>query len=213
MEAAADTGRPEKSLTPCPQARHYKFKFYGITTSLEGLRRSVRTTGDVGLWLLYFPWCMFYLIGPYCSDIHPFPNIARATTVHELGVALLESIYSCLLLRYREVGRELEGTKCEWPDWFEPPEVPVGTEGEMQRPAWWSRMTTLQREAVLLMSSPPVVLYPLPRVHGVSHAANTHHDCCLRFRPVGHCRLVLLGNSIFSSSAHCAQNDQICQLF
>lgn len=177
-------GKEPVSLTGCPQARHHEFQFYGNTTSLDSLRVAVRDHGDVQLWLRHFPWCLFYLTGPYCSDIHPFSSIAEAKTVHELGVALLESIYSCLLQPYREVGGRLEGNAGERPDWFRPRDPET---------SWWSCMTIPQKEAVLLLSSPPVVLYPSPHVHGVSHAANTHHDCCLRLRAVGHCGRWVLG--------------------
>jgi hypothetical protein len=174
---ATGTGRKSsKDPVRCPHARHYEFNFFGNDTPLENIRTSVRTTGDVQPWLQYFPWCMFHLIGHYRRDIHPFPNVARAATVHELGVALLEAIYSCLHMPYREVGEQLEGNAGEWPNWFKEHKA---------------TMTTNQRQAVLLLSSPPVVQYPAPRVHGVSHAGNTHHDCCLRLRAVGHCRWVL----------------------
>lgn len=176
--ASAVVRKSAKDLVSCPDARHYQFRFFGNKTTLEDLKTSVRTTGDVQSWLQYFPWCLFYLIGQYRPDIHPFPSIAQATTVHELGVALLESIYGCLRKPYREVGKNLEDNAEEWPDWFKQEK---------------DTMTTKQRQAVLVLSSPAVVQYPAPRKHGVSHAANTHHDCCLRLREVGHCRWVPQG--------------------
>lgn len=164
-----------KDPVMCPVTRHYKFTFFADYTSLAGLKANVRTTGDVSNWLQHFPWSLFYLTGQYHNAIHPFRSIAQATTVHSLGVALLEAIYTCLLKPCRDVGGQLEASKDTWPDWFKAVD-PENT------------MTTRQREAVLLLSSPPVVQYPPPHAHGASDANYTHHDTCLRLRVVGHCR-------------------------
>lgn len=137
----------------------------------------MRTSGDVGNWLVHFPWCMFHLHDQYHSKLHPFPSIAQATTVHALGVALLEAMYDCLLPPYRRVGERLESLSGDWPQWFK---------------AQQNTMSVNQRQAVLLLSCPAVVQYPPPRAHGVSHADNTHHDCCLRLQPKRKRRWVLV---------------------
>lgn len=103
-------------------------------------------------------------------DDHPWPKVAAAKTVHELGTALLAVLFKLCLKKYRVMGYKMR--------WELVPQQQPAAEGEPVRvppPEWvielatpqdplehqtklWEAMTPEEQAALMLFTRPPVRL-------------------------------------------------------